>query len=143
MDGLRARGEIWAYPMRCGDTNTAMLFSYLNCEARVSAGSTAPADRGDCGALWVLLPEFEKLLRETLTAADCASGVASGTHRPEMLRATKPTCPRACETVPASGWDHFLCLRIRASLNRRRSLPVNITAAWRPTSEVTDAAKRR
>jgi hypothetical protein len=103
VDGLRARGEIWAYPMRGGDTNTAMLFSYLNCEARVSAGSTAPADRGDCGALWVLLPEFEKLLRETLTAADCASGVASGTHRPEMLRATKPTCPRACETVPASG----------------------------------------
>jgi hypothetical protein len=65
MDGRRARGEIWAYPMRGGDAHTAMLFSYLSCEARISAGSTAPADRGDCEALWVLLPEFEKLKRNT------------------------------------------------------------------------------
>jgi hypothetical protein len=47
--------------MRRGDANTAVLFSYLSWEARISAGSIAPADRGDCEALWVLLPKFEKL----------------------------------------------------------------------------------
>jgi hypothetical protein len=47
--------------MRGGDANTAVPVSYLSCEARISAGSTAPANRGDCEALRVLLPEFEKL----------------------------------------------------------------------------------
>jgi len=47
--------------MRRGDANTAVLFSYLSWEARICAGSTAPADRGDCEPLWVLLPKFEKL----------------------------------------------------------------------------------
>jgi hypothetical protein len=51
--------------MRRGEANTAVLFSYLSCEARISAGSAAPADREDCEALWVLLPKFESCTRNT------------------------------------------------------------------------------